>query len=184
MATRCKTWYNTIIMVIKLCEDKEILIYTAGIIDGEGYISIMKKKAIGEYHRVPFYAMAVIKVASVDRRLTDFLYEKFGGYLNKRISKIADHKDSWQWEMKGTTRVNQLLKLVYPYLRIKKESADVVIKFTDMFIESKISGRHRGCRPTTEELYKKLEEYINLARSYTARGHDTHRNATSAAETK
>lgn len=170
-----------------MSKDKTTLIYTAGIFDGEGYISIMKKLSIAFYKRVPFYATAVIKVASVDRRMTDYLYDKFGGYLHQRKAQKLHHSDSWCWEMKGNSRVLELLKSVYPYLIVKKENAKAVMDFVKYRIKIKNTGKHRGCVPTTKEVYIKMDNYIKLARSYTKKGKypgKRHRNATLPAETK
>lgn len=153
-------------------------IYLAGIIDGEGYVSILKKKREGKYQRVPYYADAVVKVASVDKILIDFIHDRYPGYVSKRIPKKKNHKISWAWDLKGTMKVKHFLEDIYPYMLVKQKNAKIVLDFIRLRERMGRVGIHRGNKPTTQSDWDEMENYIIEVRKLTARGHNSHRNNT------
>lgn len=102
------------------------LAYTAGFVDGEGYIGILKhthKASKRGYAYEP-----IVKVVNTDRRPIDFLHENFGGYLGtRRFLSTQNSRDAYSWDLKNVKPVLAFLQLVRPFLRCKAEQADVVI---------------------------------------------------------
>jgi hypothetical protein len=108
--------------------------YAAGLIDGEGCIHISKEKPETMERAVNSkYGLTVI-VDMADGKGIDLLYGLFGGKIkqvdtNKRKSFIPYTFDkSWHWEIYGT-KAKEMLKKIYPFLRIKKEQARIAIDF-------------------------------------------------------
>ena len=105
--------------------------YVAGIIDGEGYLEFGWKKRI-RHDRVnnPVYKTLNVRleVPQVDGRLIDYLMTTTAE--GNRDIKRYPTKDNWQdqhrWRV-GFHGVYRILKLVYPFLIVKKERAKQII---------------------------------------------------------
>jgi hypothetical protein len=94
--------------------------YCAGIIDGEGYVSIAKS---GHGH-------AKIVIANTNRLMLDFISQQFPGasYLLASHARKAHHKPWFRLEINGNHAVS-FLRGILPYLVIKKEQANIAITF-------------------------------------------------------
>lgn len=100
------------------------LAYVAGIIDGEGTIGFRKEKlASGNL----CYRMRV-SVRHTNEWLIRWLCFAFGGSIVKRKASKAVHKDTWQWCIQAN-QAAKFLRFIYPYLRLKRNQADVALKF-------------------------------------------------------
>lgn len=104
--------------------------YLAGLIDGEGYIGILKnkhgEKSVWSSTREYFFT-PVLKVAMTDRELIEWLYKSFGGTFETRKAK-GNAKESYCWSMRKS-QVQDFLKLLYPFLQVKKRDADIIFRF-------------------------------------------------------
>ena len=102
--------------------------YLAGIVDGEGCISINKAKPRGR-SKNPCHVLR-ITIANTNRDLINWLAIKMGGCSRKssRAKYPANWKDSWQWHIEGFPAM-ELLCLVEPHLIIKKAQAIIAIEF-------------------------------------------------------
>lgn len=98
--------------------------YIAGIIDGEGCIHIDKAND-GRGRPHPSYALRV-RVAMTDMEVPLFLYEIFGGGFS--IFLRDGCKASYNWKATNS-RNNNLLRLILPYLKVKKKQAELGLKF-------------------------------------------------------
>ncbi|MGN7176088.1 hypothetical protein BK139_11940 [Paenibacillus sp. FSL R5-0490] len=89
--------------------------YIAGIIDGEGTITLTRMHA--SEHRRP-----CITIASTDKELLDYLQTLAGGtIINKKNYKPGIHKNSFSLNIKQKEKVMYLLKQISPYLRVDKK---------------------------------------------------------------
>jgi hypothetical protein len=104
---------------------KETLAYTAGLIDGEGYISLLPSTT-STCSYVP-----IVKVASCDGIMAPFLQQKYGGHISSRTSKQTNARNSQCWALTGSERVKDFLVSIRPYLKVKKANADNVISYID-----------------------------------------------------
>lgn len=110
---------------------KEKHAYTAGFVDGEGYIGMVKR--YDKTGKEPFYAVPIVKIANTDYEVLYLLKEEYGGYIGKeRIDKKAKNsKPSRMWELKNRKLVKIFLEKIFPYLIIKKERAKIVLSFIE-----------------------------------------------------
>jgi hypothetical protein len=91
--------------------------YIAGIIDGEGSITLTRMHK-GE-HRRP-----CITIASTDKELLIYLKNLTDGVINnKRNYNPIKHKDSFTLTIKKKDKVFEVLEKVQPYLRVNKKRA-------------------------------------------------------------
>ena len=100
--------------------------YLAGIMDGEGTFGIYRSKD-GRNHHLRCY------VVNTDPKLITWLYDTFGGLVYSRKSKKNPHwKLKYEWVLcKGETV--DLVELLLPYLIIKRDQAELAIKFRTSF---------------------------------------------------
>ncbi|MDF2037534.1 LAGLIDADG family homing endonuclease [Cytobacillus oceanisediminis] len=89
--------------------------YIAGIIDGEGTITLTRMHA--SEHRRP-----CITIASTDKELLIYIQTlTSGSIINKKNYKPGIHKNSFSLNIKQKEKVMFLLKQVSPYLRVNKK---------------------------------------------------------------
>lgn len=89
--------------------DKQIIYaYTAGIIDGEGTITLTKIHSSNEF-RYP-----VVSVSSTTYSFLEYLKLHFGGTITP-IKVKSNCKPAWHWVLRGN-KVISLLSNIQPYL--------------------------------------------------------------------
>lgn len=135
---------------------KTIAAYLAGIIDGEGTITLAKES------RSRRYEVRVI-VKNTNLELMNWLKENFGGFIRK-YKKIPFKTQIYDWIISGSKAV-KLLEEIAEFLIIKKGQYLVVITYTAAKIEAKKDGSpaHRG----KEGLEKWQEAFDYLKREIT-----------------
>lgn len=105
--------------------------YLAGILDGEGCITIGagKKETCTNYN-------AIILVQNTNKKLIDWLQSKFGGqvYLSKKATEKT--KAAWMWRITKKKEIELLLLAVLPYLIVKVEQAKVLLAFVRLVPEA------------------------------------------------
>lgn len=107
------------------------LAYIAGIIDGEGCISLSKEKKTG-------YFIPSIFVGMCDSMCINILHMYTGlGSLSHRAPSHWGNKHVYIWQVRNRLEIYLLLKAVHPYLITKRKQADVLLEF----VERRISGR-------------------------------------------
>lgn len=101
--------------------------YLAGFVDGEGYISL--KREVHDYRgEKVIYFTAVLKVANTNKEIIEWCKASFGGWIYTRIWKNGENrKTGYIWQLTGKN-LEPFLVMIYPYLRIKKEQAKLVLK--------------------------------------------------------
>ena len=92
----------------------EILSYTAGLIDGEGCITLGGKEGA----RSPN-----VGVASTSRELIDFLLANFGGSATPKAPR-ENRKPGWDWRL-STNATLEFIAQVRPFMREKRKCARI-----------------------------------------------------------
>lgn len=101
--------------------------YMAGLVDGEGYIGIKKAKAYKcQGRQTPGYH-ARIQIRMVDEEAIKFVAINLGGWYYKEKSSCSGGRPLYCFQASDKSAEN-ILKILMPYLRIKKASAKTVIK--------------------------------------------------------
>lgn len=90
-------------------EKQLIYAYTAGLIDGEGTITLTKTHSSNEF-RYP-----VISITSTTYSFLSYMKEQFGGTISTHKSYSDKHKVSWHWTLVGS-KVISLLPNIIPYM--------------------------------------------------------------------
>jgi intein/homing endonuclease len=138
--------------------DKARYAYFAGIMDGEGTITICrseymaKRKAEGirparQYHTIGISLK--ISVKNTDLRLIKWLKSRFGGeYYLDTGKKPANWNDSYVWHHKAESKEEFLLAIL-PYLIVKREQALTALEYLRL-------GRNVRCPEKRQALYEKI----------------------------
>ena len=127
--------------------------YMAGIIDGEGTISILKVTKRKTHHILT----PKISLANTDVRLVEWLANRTGTKINSRKRGNEKHRDQYQVQV-GGYRCYNLLKMVEPWLTIKRPQCRLVMTF----IESRLGQSYNAPYTETEiKIWRKVRE-LNL----------------------
>ena len=104
----------------------EQLSYMAGIIDGEGSISVDLQRANGKARKHDYYSLRLC-VVNTNKELMDWLVKTFGGSYYAK-AKHERRKECFTYRLFGENLLNVIIAC-YPYFIIKKPQADLAIEF-------------------------------------------------------
>ena len=103
----------------------EILAYTAGIVDGEGCILIgMKSQGKNKSPRLTM----IVTIVNTNEWLIQWIKMQFGGNIRNRWPTNPRAKMIWIWRIESK-KAMEFLKLILPYLQIKRPQAELAIQF-------------------------------------------------------
>lgn len=138
------------------------LAYLAGIIDGEGCLTIKYNKTTDVY-------FTSIAVGMTELPAIDLMVEMFGGKI--RLDSNGNRsRPMFRWESNSAIKNREVLSDLLPYLRVKKEQALTLLACIGTI-------RHTGGRVETsievkqlrKELYNKVKELKAAAPATTNR---------------
>ena len=78
--------------------------YTAGVIDGEGTITLSRLP--NREFRYP-----CVSVSSTTKEILDFLKESYGGSISRHKTYQKHHKQSWSWKVLNRSAINLLMDI-------------------------------------------------------------------------
>lgn len=127
--------------------------YLAGIIDGEGCITIVRTSKGSHELR--------IDLRMTDEAAVKAFYERWGGNYKgaHNYSNRPDRRLVYRWYISGK-KAAEVLTDLYPYLKIKHPQASVGLKF-----QSLILTRNKGTQKLTEEEISEREELCKQIQS-------------------
>jgi hypothetical protein len=128
--------------------------YLAGIIDGEGTISVCmvhRPDGVNALHKM-------LGVFNTNYTLIAWLKERFGGVVHSRT-----RSDKWKQEHQlkwSAEEASELLAKVLPYLVIKKEQAEIFIQL----------HKTKGVTKVSAEVQELREKLVNRCQELNKRG--------------
>lgn len=122
--------------------------YMAGLFDGEGCVTISRKK--GDHYKRGYSYQLVATITNADKQVLERFHKEFKGYFVKRKSKNV-----WTLTFLCSKAIT-FLKVIYPYVLIKRKQMDIAFEF-DRFIHSLGAHHH-----TEEQLNKKDEFALRI----------------------
>lgn len=126
--------------------------YAAGILDGEGSISVTRNHA----GRWP---SPQVSVASTDFELVEWLRVRFGGSISTKQPRKPQHSVSFDWKLTDR-RALGFLEIVRPYLVLERK-----IRRCDLLLHAYLECTPRNGRYTDEMAKKKqtlLDRFSSL----------------------
>lgn len=118
--------------------------YLAGIIDGEGCIHILKQRK-GKF----VYYTLFMQVANTDPKLMLWIQEIFGGNVRPRKLCRSNKRNVWQWVL-AARQAEEVLRLVIPFLVVKKDQAELSLQFRDSYVGNRPYGG-KGLSPDVQD---------------------------------
>lgn len=144
--------------------DKVQRAYAAGIIDGEGCISLYKNKS--ETCVRGFRHRASVAMTNTDLRLVRRFQAWFGGTVHTLKERRNSHmrKTCYQWRLNSISDMENCLSLIEPFLFIKRKQAQVVQEFlTD-------GGKGYGGKGVSEEEWERRQRLLRQMQRLNKRG--------------
>ena len=128
------------------------IVYTAGLFDGEGNISIHKatKKKYTEYY-------LAIAIVNTHLPTMEYLKERFGGEYYPITLGKRGRKQCWRWEL-HYGKAAEFIEILYPFLVIKKADADIAIKFRQTINTIKRSRVSQDTMKLRESYYQEIKK--------------------------
>jgi hypothetical protein len=129
---------HLLIDVIITYMTKEQIAYYAGLFDGEGSISIIHLKSPRKDNPENRIHRLGINIIMSDKEAVESFYKDFGQSYGFNI-KPAPRKNSvakvlYRFQAFGTKAMN-VLKTLFPYLKVKKERAGIAIEFQEKLLK-------------------------------------------------
>lgn len=118
------------------------LAYIAGILDGEGFITIDHSRKENKYR-------VCVGVGNTAKILLDWLQACFGGGIVKS-RKPEGYRDFYQWRLFHGVACEFLLQVI-PYLKLKRGQAELAIRFQEQKYNPQ-TGKRKGRPRTSDEL--------------------------------
>lgn len=143
----------------KIPHDPVILAYVAGIMDGEGHISININKS--DTCKRGFRHIIHVSMINSDLKLMNLFTSWFGGHVSKIKRPELYRKQCYDWRLWAKNEQAEFLNAIYPYLRIKKKVADLVIKFREEGETGYIGSGVTDQEFERREFLRKQVQYIN-----------------------
>lgn len=112
------------------------LAWAAGIVDGEGYVGISRRKHPNTTDYYPRLRVTMTHKSTVERLLGMFVNTQVRLYQDKRNTP---RKLQYVWDLRSRV-VKEVLKQLYPYLFTKKEQAKYILEFSER-CGAKIMGK-------------------------------------------
>lgn len=129
--------------------------YTAGLLDGEGCITVYPKTIYDPRKRQFGYAkyrhlQLTVSIANTNQAVVLWLQEHYGGNVHCRHHANAVWKSLWGWSINGRPAA-AFLHPLEPHLIIKKEEAQTALLFAETMEWPMLSTGRRGGRKLSEE---------------------------------
>lgn len=123
-------------------EEKEMMAYIAGLIDGDGHIGIK----FGPRGKIS----PIIQLHNSNRNMPLYLNKLFGGTLGCDKPRKEGNRPIWKWMLQGEEGCKNFISKIAPYLVVKLDSAIELMEF----LSSKIDGKD----------YRQSSKNLNLDR--------------------
>lgn len=103
--------------------------YVAGLLDGEGQISIIHRSRRGERgKRGEMQSYIFVALTMTDKRPLQAISKRFGSAVYEIKSKDPRWKDAYRWQVAGPI-AEEILRAARPYLLLKARHADLCLEF-------------------------------------------------------
>ena len=135
--------------------------YIAGFIDGEGHISLIRriKKGRDEINYMPCFM-----VCNTHKEVLKMIREKIGGRWVEsiNISSYSGRDKLYRIIISKAEALNEVLPKIIPYLIIKRENAELVLRFIRSRLKARKRFKNHGKPIGTSPPYSDREREIYL----------------------
>ena len=144
---------------------KEQWAYFAGIVDGEGCLTLSRAINKQRKHKpVLIYYRPVLTIETTSKPLQDWLINVFGkGYCARNPHK-GNHKDRYLWLLSKKADIFDVCLGIRPYVVIKKNQVEVMLDFL------KVDMSHNQEHGYAQKHLVLYDDYKNMFRKLNFRG--------------
>jgi hypothetical protein len=103
--------------------------YLAGFLDADGAIMASIEKHSEK--KFGFTVRVIVKITQKDRQVLDWFVDEF------QFGKVVPNRTTFDWILKDQNKINDLLMLIKPYLRVKRVQADLAMEIIQKTIVDK-----------------------------------------------
>jgi hypothetical protein len=142
---------------------REELIYLAGLFDGEGTITInsgYSKKYVISNHNSDMGYGVLVRIGMNDAGSIRRYHEVFGVGQFFKEKSYKGYRAMSRWQSRNQEQVKGVILKLEPFLRLKKPQAHLALKFLDECTRPK--GVRIGIPFTPEMIKKRYEYYIQM----------------------
>lgn len=107
------------------------LAYLAGMIDGDGYITINRSARGGKVYHAP-----QVGIAGTRREPHDLAASLWGGAVSCYAPVNPNHRPQFQWSRQGSQAAS-IIRAIQPYLLVKREHADLALELWEHIEEGR-----------------------------------------------
>lgn len=137
--------------------------YIAGFFDGEGCVGIQKRyepERKGQNLRYRMYVQITVSTPNVLQKI----HKEFGGYFYKGCMQYVVSKNPRQiWVLKwGGRKAADFLRVILPFLILKKKEAQLAIKFQEHLDNYWKPGMSMKLGLKREELKYRRKNYLKM----------------------
>lgn len=122
----------------------EELAYIAGLIDGEGYVGLVKhlekRRQKNNKRNITLFYRPAVKIGMCDKKGIDFIKKVIGGKIWLRKVLNIRYKDQWIWSADSYIDTKKVIEAVLPYLKVKRKQAVLLLNFIK---ERQIKNNHK-----------------------------------------
>jgi len=139
------------------------LAYCAGLIDGEGYLGIIKSRSYNPNRKVRYRVRLSIQMK--DQKTIKFVAK----ILNFRVLQIQPKQTVYPM-FNATAReslLQKILESLLPYLQEKKRQAELLLEFIKL--QKNWKKHWHGKRGLTDEFFQQYEEYYKKCSHFSCR---------------
>ena len=134
-------------------EDEKFIIYLAGFFDGEGYFGVRTSKGHRNSARVCLSNTHQGVLLLIKSRLLLYGISSCMGETVRQ--KPGNRQRQWYLEVSGINNVNEICKMMQPYLIVKHEQAELLSRFTFLRIVEGKTGT--AFKAEENQIYLKLK---------------------------
>ena len=129
--------------------------YAAGLLDGEGCISVYGRGQLQ------------VRIKVGDLESLDLLASKFGGGLYE--APAPSGRPMWTWNLSGVES-QDFLRCVLPYLIVKRSQARLALDYPVMALGQRLERHHRDKRNRIRDALKDAKGHFHTAPLYVLKG--------------
>lgn len=123
--------------------------YIAGLVDGEGCLDLLPFKE--KYFR------SRLRIAMINKKLIYWLKNSFGGSVYTRKA-FGNNRESYCWAIENKKILEPFLREIVPYLMVKKEEAETMLKYFKTFNENSFIKTDKG-KQLKDDVFLKRKSY-------------------------
>jgi len=139
---------------------QEIIIYLAGVMDADGYFTIKRStyrvRKIGDSKNPLYYERVGIKQTSPEA--IKLIHRYWGGYFRIENPSSKNGKPLYAIDLTNK-KAHEFIKAIYPYLRIKKKQAKILLRLR----ESLNRGKNKVVKTIQRDRWGNLTEFTRYA---------------------